>query len=139
MKNKYFVLSTLALTFFTSLQGQTKYMSLKWFENYIVTETPPPLDLAAYQTKYERDYKVIVWNDKLSNAYSYSTEVLAKTNFEYLGKSDEDDNHITFVYRDCSKNLIVEVTEWYNSKLSISMQWYSPSVKRSIGYLKYCH
>ncbi|AMS25694.1 hypothetical protein AEM51_00345 [Bacteroidetes bacterium UKL13-3] len=90
------------------------------------------------QTKYETDYRVIVWNDPLIKDYKYSNEAFDKLGYEFVKKNEGDNYQRSKIYRSCSKGIIVEVTEWYNVKLSISLQWYQPSVRKSIGYLMYC-
>lgn len=91
------------------------------------------------QTKYdERDMRGIFWHDNLSNASLYTREEIEKLGYEYVKVTIDDNDQITTCYRNCRKNLLLEVTEWYNMKISLDIEWFSNSVKHSIGYLMYC-
>ncbi len=92
------------------------------------------------QTKYEGGvYRAIIWSDKLSNSSKYSQEEIEKLGYVYLKVSISDNDHINYLYRNCEKNLLLNVTEWYSTKLAIDIQWYSNDAKHSIGYLMSCN
>ena len=138
MKTKHLAISLFLSATSFSMIGQPAYKSLSWFESYIVTPNPPPLDYSECKSKYEKDYKVIVWPEKLSKVNAYSVAALAKLGYEFIAKTEEDENHEASIYRNCSKNIIIEVSIWYELRLSIAMQWYSPAIRRTTPTLRYC-
>jgi hypothetical protein len=69
--------------------------------------------------------------------FKYSNDALDKLGYEYI-KTSESNSQRTKVYRNCSKSIAIEITEWYDLKLSISMQWYSKDVKGRTIYLMTC-
>lgn len=138
MKNKN-LLSLLLVFFSYATFAQTNHDNTKtisYFEKYII-EGNKPFDLDIV-TKYEKDYRAIIWNESLIKDYKYSNEQLDKSGYEFVKKNEGDNSQSSKVYRNCSKGIVIEVTEWYGTKLTISMQWYETSVRRSIGYLMYC-
>jgi len=76
---------------------------------------------------------VILWNDKLYNKSLYNERSLKDLGYDYMGITVDDSNHTTYTYRNCAKNLVLDITEWYNLKLSIFISWYSDIVKNSSG------
>ena len=111
--------------------------TIPYFERFIISGiTPPDTDV---QTKYESDYRVIVWNEPLIKGYKYSNEVFDKLGYDFVKNNEGDNQQTSNIYRSCSKGIVIEVTEWYNFKLSIAMQWYAPSVRSQTGYLMYCN
>lgn len=110
--------------------------TVTYFEKLIIKGNEPhDLDV---QTQYEADMRVIVWNDSLIKDYKYSNEAFDRLGYEYVKTNEGDDYQRSKVYRNCSKGIVIEVTEWYGIKISIAMQWYSESVKNQIGYLMFC-
>lgn len=94
---------------------------------------------ANVQTKYDnRDFRAIIFGDKLSNVSLYTRQEIEKLGYEYLKITVDDYQHRTYSYRNCKKNILLDITEWYNYKISIDIQWFSNSVKPTIGYLMYC-
>jgi FKBP-type peptidyl-prolyl cis-trans isomerase len=136
MNNKL-IFSVIAIFFsiITFAQGTDKN-TIPNFEKYInVGIEPSGIDV---QTKYEDEFRVIIWSDPLIKDYKYSNQIFDKLGYEFVKNNEGDDQQRSRVYRNCSKGIVVEVTEWYNIKLSISMQWYALSVRRSVGNLLYC-
>lgn len=115
---------------------ETDQKTVTYFEKFIIAGNKPPD--ADVQTKYENDYRVIVWNDQLIKDYKYSNEAFDKLGYEFVKKNINDNQKRSKVYRSCSKGIIIEVTEWYNTKLSISMEWYTQSARKNIVYLMFC-
>lgn len=92
------------------------------------------------QIKYDdKDYRALVFTDILSKAPKYTTEEIEKLNYEYIGVSINDSQHKSYTYRNCRYNILLEVTEWYNTKLVISLQWYSAAMRNVIPYLRSCN
>lgn len=115
----------------------SNYSLIAKYEKYVVAGQKP--SDPKVETKYDdRDYRAIFWSDKLSNASLYIRQEIEKLGYEYVKITINDRQHITYAYRNCKKNLLLDVTEWYNYKLSIDIQWFSNSVKGGIGYLMYC-
>ncbi|MDB5005699.1 MAG: hypothetical protein JWP45_92 [Mucilaginibacter sp.] len=106
--------------------------SIPQYEKLVINNIRPnSLDV---QTKYDdKDFRVILWNDKLYNKSLYNEKNLKDLGYDYMGVTEDDNGHITYSYRNCEKNLILDVTEWYNIKLSIYISWYSTVVKNSSG------
>jgi len=129
------IIIILAFLTFKSFAQTTTDESIKYFENCIINETSPS---GAVDYKYQNDYRIIVWNDQLIKNYKYSNEVFDKLGYDYMTTTDGDNNQYSKIYRNCDKGIVIEVTEWYNLKLSISIQWYSPSTRNGIGYLLGC-
>lgn len=86
----------------------------------------------------ERDYRLISWSQDLNKASNYTREKIEALGFEYLKIIDKDQAHITYLYRKCSNNILLKVTEWYGLKLSILLEWYSDQVKNSIPSFAWC-
>ena len=116
-------------------QNETDLKTIKYFEDCIINQKIPQY---CVDYKYEGSYRVIVWNDPLIKNYKYSSEAFDKLGYDYVKTTDGDNSQYSEIYRNCSKGIVVEVTEWYNFKLSISIQWYATNVRRSIGYLMFC-
>lgn len=116
----------------------TNKSQISKYENLVIKgQTPSD---ASVQTKYDdRDYHAIFWGDKLSNASMYARQEIEKLGYEYIKITDNDNQHITYTYRNCKKNLLLEITEWYNYKISVDIQWFSNAVKGSTGYLMFCN
>ncbi len=109
--------------------------SIPYFEKFVsVGNKPPDIDI---QTQFNADMRVIVWNEILTMGFKYSNDALDKLGYEYI-KTSESNSQRTKVYRNCSKSIAIEITEWYDLKLSISMQWYSKDVKGRTIYLMTC-
>jgi hypothetical protein len=121
----------------TDIAPEPIIKDVTYFEKFIISGTTPPD--TNVQTKYETDYRVIVWNEPLIKSYKYSNEAFDKLGYELVKKNEGDNQQTSNVYRCCSKGIVIEVTEWYNFKLSIAIQWYAPSMRRQIGYLMYCN
>jgi hypothetical protein len=134
MKNIILLLLAL-MTINSFAQDKTDTKTIKYFETCIINETYPD---NVVDHKYETDYRVIVWNDPLIKSYKYSNEEFDKLGYDFVKSNPGDRNQTSKIYRNCSKGIVIEVTEWYNLKYSIAIQWYSPSVRRSIGYLMFC-
>ena len=134
MRN-YFILCLAIVTLNTSAQNSTDLKTIKYFENCITNKTIPE-NIVDY--KYESDNRIIVWNDPLSKDYKYSNESFDILGYEFVKNNIDDYQHKSKLYRSCSKSIIIEVTEWYNLKLSISIQWYAPEIKKSIALLQFC-
>jgi hypothetical protein len=102
------------------------------YQEYVINNKEPNIE--GVQTKYDnRDFRVILWNDKLYNKSIYNEKSMKDLGYDYMGVTEDDSNHITYTYRNCQKNLILDVTEWYNIKLSIYISWFSDVVKNSSG------
>lgn len=109
------------------------------FEKLIIDNKMPRGD--GIETKYDdKQYLLIVWKGgSNNNIFNYSVENMALIGYEYIKVSISDSRHKVYVYRNCSKNLVFEVTEWFSEKkVSLSLQWYDGSIKNQIGYLMYC-
>lgn len=115
----------------------SNYSLISKYEKFVISGQKPTD--ANVQTKYDdRDYRGIFWSDKLTNASTYIRQEIEKLGYEYVKVTVNDRQHITYAYRNCKKNLLLDVTEWYNIKISLAIQWFSNSVKPSIGYLMWC-
>lgn len=141
MKIKFFLSVFFLLVSFspfaqTAQKSEPDSKSIMNFEKNIIEGSNPASSIA--ETKYEKDFRVIVWNDPLIKNYKYSNETFDKLGYEFVKSISGDNLQSSKVYRSCAKGIVIEVTEWYNTKISISMQWYSPSAKKHIGYLMYC-
>ena len=140
MKNSFTTLILLLIAFSSFSQVSSKttddLKSITSFEKYIMSGRKPIL--TKVETKYENDYRAIIWDEPLIKNYKYSNEAFDKLGYEFVTETEGDDYQSSKTYRSCSKSLIFEVREWYGLKLSISMEWFSPKVKRGIGYLAYC-
>ncbi len=102
------------------------------YEKLVINNEEPNLE--GVQTKYDdKDYRVIIWNDKLYNKTLYNNKSLKDLGYDYIGITQDDSRHITYSYRNCEKNLTLELTEWYDLKLSIFVSWFSDVVKNSSG------
>lgn len=86
----------------------------------------------------ENDYRIITWSTTLNNASNFTRAKLENIGFEYLKIEVNDPNHITYAYRNCSKNLLLKITEWYDLKISLSLEWFSNDVKSSITSFYWC-
>ncbi len=131
------ITTTIILTLFFSLISfaQDSENSLSYFEDCIVNSTIPS-NCISY--KYEDNKRLIVWNEKLIKSYKYSNEAFDKLGYDYVKVANRDNMHYTKVYKSCDKGIVIEVTEWYNLKLSISINWFAPNIRRSVMYLMYC-
>lgn len=142
MKNNTFYKKTLIsfvmILFSFATKGQTTNENpIKYYEDCIINKTIP-------EEQYYYDYnllggqRMIIWNDKLICNYKYSNEAFDKIGYDYVKTSVGDKNHYTKTYRNCNKGIIIEVTEWYRIKLSISMQWYPIDLRKGVPYLMFC-
>lgn len=136
--NKKLILAFIAVCFCLQTFAQdVDHETVTYFENFIIKGNKPP-DKDVVQSKYDSDNRLIVWNTSLGKGYKFSSEALDKLGYEFVKKNQGDNKQFSKIYRSCSKGIIVEVTEWYNLKYSISIEWYAPSIRQSIGYLMYC-
>ena len=112
--------------------------TISTFEKYILINHEPYGD--GITSRYDnKDWRIISWHESIGKLYKYSTEKLDILGYEYLGVTVNDDRHRTTTYRSCKSGIVLSVTEWYlEQKVSLSMQWYSPEVRRAIGYLRFC-
>lgn len=133
MKKTVFIILTL-LTLSSTAQN-TIEKSIKYFEDCIINEISPS-DAVAY--KYDKEYRYIVWNDKLIKNYKYTNEEFDKLGYDYVTTTNGDKNQYSKIYRSCEKGILIEVTEWYNVKLSISIKWFEKNTRKGIAYLMYC-
>lgn len=125
-----------ALCGFATFAQTTETKTVTYFEKYVIDGIKPPD--SDVQMQYQPDMRVIVWNDPLIKDYKYSNEAFDEIGYEYVKTNAGDNSQTSKVYRNCSKGIIVEVTKWYNLKLSISIQWFKSEVRPSIGYLMFC-
>ncbi len=86
----------------------------------------------------EKDYRMISWSTTLNNASYYTREKIERMGFEYLKIEANDRVHITYAYRNCSKNVLLKITEWYDLKISFHLEWFSNDVKKSIPSFFWC-
>ena len=110
--------------------------SIKYYEDCILKQYTP---MEAVSYKYATNLSYIVWNDYLKNADKYSQEALELLGYTYLKMTVSDNSHNTVAYRNCNTGIAIEVTEWYNLKISISIQWYPKNVRSGIYYFLSCH
>ncbi|OFX77890.1 MAG: hypothetical protein A2X12_03725 [Bacteroidetes bacterium GWE2_29_8] len=108
------------------------YSQTEVYENYIENELTPK-DYSIF--KYTEDFKVILWEEGLSKSYLYSMEYLVKQDYQFMTREKNDKSQIS-VYRNCDKNIVLEVTEYFNSEIVVSMKWYKDKDKTI--YLQYC-
>ncbi|MFN0188677.1 MAG: hypothetical protein ACKVQV_08245 [Bacteroidia bacterium] len=120
----------------TTTTKTTDTKTVTYFEKFAIQGNEPPD--ADVQTQYQTDMRVIVWNDPLIKDYKYSNEAFDKLGYEFVKTNAGDKSNRSKVYRNCSKGIVIEVTEWYGIKFSIAMQWYSSTVKNQISYLMFC-
>jgi hypothetical protein len=107
------------------------------YEKYLISAQRPTDPRG--ETQYDsRDYRAIIWSDQLSNASVYTGQGIESIGYEYLKVTVNDRQHITYAYRNCKKNLLLDITEWYDNKLVIDIQWFSPQVKGGIAFLLGC-
>ncbi|HZK93582.1 MAG TPA: hypothetical protein VFC67_05195 [Prolixibacteraceae bacterium] len=137
MSRKLLLFFLTALSSLIVFSQETDSKSVTYFEKFIINGVKPPDTIV--QTKYESDYRVIVWNDPLIKDYKYSNEAFYKQGYEFVKKNEGDSQQRSKIYRNCSKGIIVEVTEWYNVKLSVSLKWFALPVRKGVGYLMYCY
>jgi|GEM_PF-2230692 len=93
------------------------------------------------QTKYDDEqWRLITWRAGSSNKiYNYSIEKMDMLGYEFVKVSISDRRHKVYVYRNCNKNLVLEVNEWFDEKmLVLDLKWYDKSIKNRIGYLMFC-
>ncbi len=134
MKNIiFYFVAFMSLSSFAQTSSDSK--TLKYFETCILNSDYPDNSVSH---KYENDYRLIVWDDLLIKDYKYSNAEFDKLGYDFVKINDGDGNQSSKVYRNCSKGIVIEVTEWYNYKISISMQWYAPNVRNGIGELMFC-
>ncbi len=140
MKNKTFYQKTvmtlvIILISFATKAQTTKENPIAYYEDCIINKTIPT---EQYDYKYVDNMRIIVWNDKLISNYKYSNEEFDKLGYDYFKTTSGDKNQSSKIYRNCSKGTVIEVTEWYNVKLSISIKWYPINIRKSIGYMLGC-
>lgn len=126
----------LSIAFFAVIAQTTKENPIKDYEACIINKTIPT---EQYSYKYNDSDRVIVWNDKLIRNYKYTDEAFDTLGYDFVKTTTGDNSKHSKIYRNCTKGIIIEVTEWYNVKLSISMNWYAKSKRKGIGYLMYCN
>lgn len=88
-------------------------------------------------SNYSDNYRVIIWNEDLSKAEKYTVKELLKLGYEFIDNTQGDNYQYSSIFRNCDKNIILTITEWYKVKYSISIEWYSNAVKNKT-YLGYC-
>jgi hypothetical protein len=123
-------------SFFTNHQvliAQEK--TIKYFQDCILQGQKPP---QAIFTDYKSGQRTLVWNEQLIKKHKYSDEEFDKLGYDYINISAQDNKHYSKLYRHCKKGILVEVTEWYGMKMSISMSWYSNNYRSQIYYLRFC-
>ncbi len=108
------------------------------FEKLILTNIVPIGE--EIKSKYDnKDWRLITWHEPISKTYKFSVEKLDALGYEYIEINVDDGRHKSYAFRNCKNGIIFQVTEWYAEHLvSLSMQWYSPEVRRAIGYLRFC-
>lgn len=131
-KNKVTVMDKLQRLFFKNLTFDNQ---ISQYEETLLSDSFKSEDGVSLK---ENDYRIISWSTTLNNASTYSREKIEKIGFEYLKIEDRDKNHITYTYRNCSKNLLLKITEWYDLKISLSLEWFSNEVKKSLPTFFWC-
>lgn len=131
-KNKVTVMDKLQRLFFKNLALDDQ---ISQYEEKLLSNSFKSKDGVSIK---ENDYRIISWSTTLNNASNYTREKIEKMGFEYLKIEDNDPNHITYAYRNCSKNLLLKITEWYDFKISLSLEWFSNDVKKSITSFYWC-
>ena len=135
MNKKIFLIVIIFLISKVAYSQETN-QTVTYFEQFVINgNIPSETDV---QTKYEREYRAIIWNESLKMKYKYSPESFDKIGYEFVKKNEGDKYQQSSIYCSCSKGIIVEVTEWYDAKLSISLQWFDQSIRMRIGPLMYC-
>lgn len=131
-KNKSIVMDRLQRLFFSNFAetNQISKYEERLFSNSFKSEEGVSIR--------EKDFRMISWSTTLNNASSYTREKIEKMGFEYIKIEDNDRAHITYAYRNCSKNIIFKVTEWYDLKISFHLEWFSNDVKKSIPSFFWC-
>ncbi|KQC00687.1 hypothetical protein [Pedobacter sp. Hv1] len=91
-------------------------------------------------TKYnDKLWRLINWRESTNKIYKYSLEKMNLLGYEFVNISVNDGAHKTYVYRNCIKGLVFEVTEWFSEGIiSLNLNWYDKSIKNRIGSLIYC-
>lgn len=136
MIKKLFLSFCAVLFCIITFSQETDNKTVTYFEKYIIAGNIPPDTVV--QTKYENNYRFIVWNDPLIKDYKYSNEAFDKLGYEFVKTNAGDNLQSSKIYRSCSKGIIIEVTKWYGLKLSISMKWFPTTIRKSVGDLMYC-
>ena len=116
-----------------------KDRTLPYFERVILDRKIPVGE--GIQTKYDdKQWRLITWKGGTSSKiYNYSMEKMDMLGYEFVKVSISDNRHKVYVYRNCKKSLIFEVTEWFNERILIlDLKWYDKNIKNKIGYLMFC-
>lgn len=125
-------MKNLTATIILILTVLNSFSQIELYENHIKNETNPK-NYSIF--KYTEDFKVILWKEGLSKSYLYSMEYLVKQDYQFMTREKNDKSQIS-VYRNCDKNIVLEVTEYFNSEIVVSMKWYKNKDKTI--YLQYC-
>ena len=105
---------TLATTMFlTPSFGQDNKIS--HYERHIIKGIDPYED--GVVTKYQKDYRVLVWNDELIKDYKYSNEEFDKLGYKKVNTGTSNRDKTSTVYRNCDKGIVCTVTKWHGKKL----------------------
>lgn len=113
-------------------------INLKKFEELIIGNKIPISDKVAYKYN-DKLWRLVSWRESNSKIYKFNQEKLDLLGYEFVKTSIDDYAHKTNVYRNCTKGLVLEITEWFSEKIvSISLNWYDKSIRPRIGYLVYC-
>lgn len=131
-KNKVIVMDKLLRLFFKNL---TSGNLISQYEEKLLSNSFKSEDGVSIRAS---DYRMISWSATLNNASFYTREKIEKLGFEYIKIEDSDRAHITYAYRNCSKNIVFRVTEWYNFKISFSLEWFSSETKKSMPSFFWC-
>ena len=155
MKNLYLIIGCVTLSIHSFSQTAPPFVDVHsqtvlYFEGLILTGRTPSTSIynedirpsednfcENVYSQYKDDYRVIVWNDQLTEGIRYSTNHLKIEGYEFV-KSNEDDTKNNYIYRNCKKNILVTITKIYGYKYSIKMEWCSQRVKKNNAYLSSC-
>jgi len=134
MKNLLVIIFAL-LTLESVGQATMSTKSIKYYADCVINEYSPTEEVSY---KYDKNLRFVVFNDYLKNGDKYSSDALELLGYTYFKDTDNDSEHNTTVYRNCDTGVVIEVTEWYYVKYSISVEWYAPSVRPGIIFLMSC-
>jgi hypothetical protein len=82
MDKKLFLSFSTFLLSLIAFSQETDTKTVTYFEKFAMNGNKP--SDSDVQTKYETDYRVIVWNDPLIKDYKYSNEAFDKLGYEFV-------------------------------------------------------
>ncbi len=133
---RHLIILTFLFTLMASTNAYSQDDKISHYEKFVIKGDNPFEE--GVETRYENDYRVLVWRDELSMDYIFNNEAFNKLGYEYINTNKGDQYQTSKVYRNCEKGIVCTVTKWYGMYFSISMSWFEANIRRSIGDLMFC-